>query len=171
MTQACSQSWTSFKKQLRDGGTDSNEWPAPLVLPEPPTPSAHPGIIPRLSALVAQIKAHRNYTQAIGQDLWLIGSKHVIDPNAWKPILGIRLQAGHPIIIWTKGDAAGIEIWVERGDGNFAQLAINMEPYTTDTGALPPAGTSQVWRYRAIYLLHDAQVGQWSDIISLTVGG
>jgi hypothetical protein len=25
MTQACSQSWTSFKKQLRDGGTDSNE--------------------------------------------------------------------------------------------------------------------------------------------------
>ena len=46
-----------------------------------------------------------------------------------------------------------------------------MEPYTTDNGALPPAGTSQVWRYRAIYLLHDAQVGQWSDIINVTLGG
>ena len=170
MAQAHSQNWTTFKNQLRDGGTSSNQWPVALILPPPPSVTVNPGIIPRLSALVKQIKAHKNYTEAIGKDLWLIASKHVIDPKSWKPLLGIRLQAGHPVIIWTKGDAAALEIWVDRGEGQFVFLAINIEPYTFDNSVLPPVGTSQIWRYKAIYILHDAQVGQWSDITSVTVG-
>ena len=55
--------------------------------------------------------------------------------------------------------------------GHFSQLAINTEPNTADNWPLPPAGTSAMWRYKAIYLLHDEQVGQWSDVISVSVGG
>jgi hypothetical protein len=55
--------------------------------------------------------------------------------------------------------------------GHFIQLAINTEPNTTDNWPLPPLGTSAMWRYKAIYLLHDEQVGQWSDVISVSVGG
>jgi len=31
-------------------------------------------------------------------------------------------------------------------------------------------GTSAVWNYKAIYRFHDEQVGQWSDVVSVTVG-
>jgi hypothetical protein len=127
---------------------------------------------PRLSALVARIKASKNYTEAIGKDLWIVGSKQNIDPSAWKPALAIKIQAGHPIIMWTKGNPAAIEILVDRGESNnFIQLTINTEPNTTDNWPLPPAGTSAMWRYKAIYLLHDEQVGQWSDVISVAVSG
>ncbi|MFZ4700565.1 MAG: hypothetical protein ACOYMG_11005 [Candidatus Methylumidiphilus sp.] len=27
-----------------------------------------------------------------------------------------------------------------------------------------------IWNYKAIYRLHDEQVGQWSDVVSVTVG-
>jgi hypothetical protein len=126
---------------------------------------------PRLSGLVARIKANKNYTEAIGKDLWIVVSKQIIDPTTWKPALAIKIQASHPIILWTKGNAAAIEIWGDRGDGHFSQLAINTEPNTADNWLLPPAGTSAMWRYKAIYLLHDEQVGQWSDVISVSVGG
>ena len=50
-------------------------------------------------------------------------------------------------------------------------LIINTEPNTTDPTPLPVPGTSAVWNYKAIYRLHDEQVGQWSDVVSVTVGG
>ncbi len=170
--QAYSQNWTAYKNQLRDGGTGSAIWPVPPALVQPIPSPVSPGVIPRLSALVGLIKASKSYTEAIGKDLWLIGTAPVIDPSTWKPILSIQYQAGHPIIAWTKGHAAAIEIWVDRGDGNnFTLLTINIEPNTIDKFALPVANNSQTWQYKAIYLLHDEQVGQWSDVISVLVGG
>lgn len=57
-----------------------------------------------------------------------------VDPNTWKPTLSSQNQAGHPIIVWTKGQAAALELWVDRGDGNnFNFFTINTEPNTTDT--------------------------------------
>ena len=170
--QACSQSWTAFKNQLRDGPYSVLNLPMTPIVLQPVPVVINAGIIPRLSALVAQIKAHKNYTDSIGKDLWLVGATKIIDPSTWKPILNIQNQAGHPIIVWTKGHAGAIEIWVDRGDGNnFSLLTINTEPNTTDKWPLPSAGSSQMWKYKAIYWLHDEQVGQWSDVISVSVGG
>jgi hypothetical protein len=87
-----------------------------------------PGIIPRLSSLVARIETNKNYP-------------------------------------------AAIEIWVDHGDGaNFVLLTMNTEPNTPDDSPLPSAGTSAAWKYKAIYHYQDAQVGQWGDVISVTVG-
>ena len=61
---------------------------------------------------------------------------------------------------------------MDRGDDkSFVLLNINNEPNTTDTTPLPAAGASAMWKYKAIYRLHDEQVGQWSDVISVSVGG
>ncbi len=169
--QSYSQTWTSTKNQLRDGGIGSDSWPTIPTLPIPIAVMVKPGIISRLSALAARIKSHRNYTTAIGYDLWLIGSEQKIDPTTWKPVLSIYLQAGHPVIAWAKGNASALEIWVDRTDNNnFVLLAVNTEPNTNDTTPLPPAGSSAVWKYKAIYRLHDEPVGQWSDVISIAVG-
>ena len=170
--QSFSQHWTAYKNQLRDGGNGSAEWPIAPTQDHPMPPAVMPGIIPRTTALVAHIKTLEKFTTAIGQDLWIIATPHVVDPTTWKPILNVQIKAGHPVILWTKGNASAIEIWVDRGDGNgFVFLTINTEPNTTDTTPLPPPGTSAMWKYKAIYRLHDEQVGQWGDDISISVGG
>lgn len=76
-------------------------------------------------------------------------------------------------IVWTKGDADCLEIWVDRGDGKgFIFLAIDSQPdYPDTTASLPATGASAVWKYKGIYRLADEQAGQWSDIISTTVAG
>ncbi len=79
---------------------------------------------------------------------------------------------GEKKIFWTKGKASAIEIWVDRNDGNgFVFLVIHTEPNTPDPAPLPPPGTSVVWKYKAIYRYHDEQVGEWSDVLSVVVGG
>ena len=138
---------------------------------KPMPPAVDPGVIPRLSAFAAHLKTLKNYTTAIGQDLWIVAASHVVDPSSWKPSLSIQIKVAHPVILWTKGNASAIEIWVDRNDGNsFVFLTINTEPNTTDTTQLPAPGTIAVWNYKAIYRLHDEQVGQWSDVVSVTVG-
>ena len=147
--QAYSHHWTEFKNLLRDGGAGSADWVVAPMLLEPMPAAVSPGIIPRFSTLVAHLKSHKNYTSAIGLDLGLIGSTTVEDPSTWKPILTAQNKAGHPIIAWTKGAAAAIEIWVDRGDGaGFTFLTINTEPNTNDSQPLP--ATSAVWKYKAI---------------------
>lgn len=170
--QAYAQHLTALKNNLRDGGTGNGDWPVPPTLPQPVPSAVPPGIIPRLSGLVAHLKTHPKYTPAIGQDLWIVGVAQIIDPSTWKPILSIQNSAGHPIIAWTKAKASALEIWVDRGDDKgFAFLTINTQPNTNDPAPLPAPGTSAVWKYKAIYRYHDEQVGQWSDVISVTVGG
>jgi len=170
--QSYAQHLTALKNLLRDGGPGAGDWPIPPALPEPIPAPVPPGIIDRLSALVAHIKTLTNYTPAIGQDLWIIGAAKVVDPSTWKPVLGTQNKAGHPIITWTKGKASALEIWVDRNDGNgFVLLTISTQPNTADNAPLPAPGTSAVWKYKAIYRYHDEQVGQWSDVISITVGG
>ena len=100
--QAYAHHWTEFKNLLRDGGAGSADWVVAPMLVEPMPAAVSPGIIPRLSTLVAHLKSHKNYTSAIGLDLGLIGTTTVEDPSTWKPILTAQNKAGHPIIACRK---------------------------------------------------------------------
>lgn len=55
------------------------------------------------------------------------------------------------------------------GSGIF--LAIDTVPNYTDMEPLLAPGQSSVWQYRAIYRLRDERVGQWSDVVWVTVAG
>lgn len=165
--QSNAHNWTAHKNLLRDGGADFASWPAIPKTDEAIPPVVAPGIISRLSTLVAGIKAHKNYTEAIGQHLQLIGPKITVEPDTWKPVLKCRYSAGNPVICWTKGQASAIEIWVDRGAG-FVLFAVNNEPDTIDMTPLPVSGTN--WKFKAIYRLHDKPVGQWSDVMNVAVG-
>jgi hypothetical protein len=77
-----------------------------------------------------------------------------------------------PAIGWTKQGMDGVEIWVDHGDGKgFVFLAVDTVPDYTYTAAMPPAGQSALWKYKAIYLQDDDRVGQWSDVVSIPVAG
>lgn len=160
---------TAFKNRLRESTEPLGPQPVlPTIPPVPPTVQGN--IFGRIRELVNQIKSNPNYTESIGDDLRIIGDEISEDPSTWKPILGLGYEAGAPVIKWTKGQSKGLKIWVDRGAG-FQLLAIDIRPNFTDNHDLPPAGQSALWKYRAIYVLNDAEVGQFSDILEVTVKG
>ena len=150
--------WTAFKNQQRDGGSGGTAYPNLTNLPAP-VPAVPLGIIPRLSNLVARIKAARGYSEAIGKDLNIVGTVQVMEIDEVKPI-----------IQWSKGDADALEIWVDRNDDRgFGLFTIANSPRITDT--TPAPATPVQWKYKAIYRLKDDRIGDWSTITPVSVGG
>jgi hypothetical protein len=125
----------------------------------------------RNSALALHIKKHLAYTEAMGQDLGIIGAEQTIEHTSLKSVLQITLQSGRPIIIWRKQGMDSLELWVDRGDGKgFVFLAIDSVPGYTDTATLR-GGTSAGWKPKGSYRESDEQAGQWSDVVSTPVMG
>ncbi len=167
--QANARQWTAYKNLQRDGGVRVNPLPQLPHLP-PPARDVAPGIVPRLIALVSRLKTARQYSEAIGHDLQIIGPEQRVEPDDWKPIIATGAVAGQPVLKWPKGDADAIEIWADRGDGlGFRLATITSSVDYTDTSARPATGA--VWKYKAIYRLRDTRVGEWSGEVSVAVGG
>ena len=167
--QANARQWTAYKNLQRDGGVRVNPLPQLPHLPVPAQDVA-PGIVPRLIALVSRLKTARQYSEAIGRDLQIIGPEPRVTPDDWKPVLDTRSVAGQPVLKWPKGDADAIEIWADRDDGQGFRLAtITSGTDYTDTSARPASGA--VWKYKAIYRLRDTRVGEWSGEVNVAVGG
>jgi hypothetical protein len=145
-------------------------------LPANPTLGVAPtavaaGIFKRIALLVQRIKNSPLYTTAIGNDLGIIGADNIIDTNALKPIITVLLQAHHPLLKWSKNQMQGIRIYADRDGTGYKYLATDTQPNYLDTATLPDAGTSAVWKYKTIYILHDEEVGSFSDDITVTVSG
>lgn len=166
-----SQQWTAYKNAARGGtGTVLGNLPLAPTLLTAPTMVA-PGIFRRISALVARIKNHPGYTEAIGEDLAIVGADQEIDLSLVKPVLTVVMDTGHPLVQWAKQGLDGVEIQVDRGTGTFSFLAVDTVPDYLDTAPLPPLGQMQVWKYRAMYRLGDQLVGLWSEVASINVIG
>lgn len=164
----------AYRDEMRDGtanGASPSVQPvAPALTGIPPAPA--PGIFLRARALTRRIKAHAGYTEADGLDLGIVGEEESFDPQNLQPELKLRLVGGgHPEIVWVKKQADAIELYVSRNGGAYTFLAIDTRPNYTDNHPLPAVGTSEVWKYKAIYRLHDAQIGSFSDEVSVTVAG
>jgi hypothetical protein len=162
--------WTAFKHQAAHGYALGDV----PVTPDPgtPPPVVPPDIFGRACTLALRIKNHPNYTEAIGQDLGIIGPEVIIDPSSMKPVLYLSLNAGHPHIGWAKQGMDSLELWRDCGDGKgFVQLNITTNTDYADNSPMPAPGVSAVWKYKAIYRLNDQQVGQWSDVATIGVIG
>ena len=139
----------------------------PVVAP-PPAPSwpstVPPGALKRIFAFVKNMKTRAFYTEAVGQDLQVIGgvSAHE-NRDTVKPEITAARRGDEVRIGWRKGAFDGVEIWVDRGSGTFVKLAVDMTPDYFDTEPLP--ATAQTWKYKARYLLDDAPVGQFSHVV------
>lgn len=163
------ESYTAFKNLLKDGKDALTPPPTIPTLPTLP-PSSQSNIFGRAAQLVQNIKSNPNYNESIGDDLRIIGEEQDINTQTWKPILKLEYIAGSPNIKWTKGDSNGIKIKVNRGSG-YEFLAIDTKPDYIDKHPLPPFGQSALWKYIAIYMLDDEEVGQWSDELEVAVKG
>ena len=169
------QQWTIWKDLTRDGGTlPSDGAPVAPVFSAPVTPVA-PGIEARFRALAQQIKANPNYNPAMGKALGIEGAEQAgPDLTTVQPEIGAAINGGRVDVSWGwNGCRSALdmcELQVDRGDGKgFVVLAYDTTPGYVDTAPFPPVPTR--WTYKAIYRVDDAQTGQWSKLVSITVGG
>lgn len=165
------QNISKYKDIMRDGplGAPLGAWPVAPTLPAAPT-VVSAGIFPRIRKLIGRIKATPGYTNGIGEDLGIVGDEQVIDIPNLKPVLKSRLDGGRPLIIWFKGSADSVNIYVDRKDGKgFVYLATDSYPDYLDTFPMPDDVPAVVWDYKAIYRIGDDTVGQFSEPISVTV--
>ena len=168
------QGFTRFKNAALYATEQCTAWPAGFTLPAGLAAVSHAGVVPLLTVLVARIKKHPAYTKQMGEEMGIEGADVTVTPSALaasKPVLKVVLEAGgHPNVKWIKAGMDGIEIWVDRGDGKgFVFLTIDTIPDYLDTCALPAPGAGAVWKYKAFYRLNDAQCGQWSDEVKISV--
>ncbi|MBK7871948.1 MAG: hypothetical protein IPJ74_15370 [Saprospiraceae bacterium] len=164
--------YTAYKNAMRNGlkaGATLQPLVQPMLTLPPPVP---PGIFTRMAAIVNRIKSHINYSVADGLDLGIEGAEKTVETSSTKPTANLRLSdGGHPELLWVKYNFDGIEVHKQVDGGEMQFLAIDMQPHFIDLSELPPPGKSAVWTYRIIYLLKDKRVGQWSDVVRITVTG
>lgn len=162
---------TSFKNLLSNGRTGQVVGALPTLptFGEPPTAVSFP-IFVRVQQLVNGLRNHTAYTESIGQDLGIIGAEQVVNTAAMKPVLALSIVANEVIVKWTKGKATSIDIYADKGDGKgMVYLANDYSPNYEDRITLTATDPPAVWSYRAIYRIGDKQVGQYSDLVSITV--
>lgn len=174
LTEAGHQYWSAIaglKKSLRSSPQQST---AP-VLPSSPSAGTPPaavrsGIFNRIVLLVARIKQNSVYTTTMGQDLNIIPPVVTVNPNDLLPDLTIRLQSGHPLLKWKKGEADGVQLYVDRRDNaGFVPLAKVFRNNYLDIAEVPVNAFIATWDYKARYLVGDDEVGQFSQVISIQV--
>ena len=172
--QKYSPSITGFKNLLRYGNGSEvlTIIPIPLVFATAPDMVAADDQL-RFTKLADKIKANLNYTTDIGKGLGIEGSHTPFVPGEGTPDLtGKNASGGHPLLHYTKSEYEGVQLWKDSGDGKgYVMLNVSNHPDYLDLSALPAAGVSALWKYKAVYLYKGAVVGNWSPVISVTVVG
>lgn len=151
-----------------------------LVLPVftpptlPPGVTARPeGCLTRLFDLVALLKKNPLLTDAMRSNLRLTGAESPgPDFDVLRPKLTATVTPGGIQLGWGWQGYAKfldqLEIQVDRGTA-WQILTFDTTPNYLDTHPLPAALTQ--WKYRAIFRVDDAPVGQWSEVLTVPLGG
>ena len=121
---------------------------------------------------INQWKPNPNMTPAISAALKIVGTDGGFDPNTYKAeITKIEVIAGHVQIKWKKGPTHGINLYSRlKGQSAWHFVARDTNSPYDDYTALAVAGTAEVREYQAYGVLNDQQIGQPSDIVTVTFG-
>ncbi len=117
--------------------------------------------------LVQRMKLSPNYTEAIGQELGIIGAQDTTDLSTGKPTLtATALPGGDAEVQFNKSISQGVDVYAKRdGDADFVFLARDTQSPYLDNRPLLQAGKPELRRYKAIYVQADSQIGLFSDEI------
>lgn len=145
--------------------------PLPSLPDLPPAPEGiNKGVFDRIGKIVHRIKSSVNYSNTIGQDLGIVAANSRVDHSELRPKLKIRLDAGRPFIKSTKGIADGIDLYVNRNDGNnFVLLGRLFKAEYIDKTILPASTPLAEWEYKAMYVIGNDNVGLMSSVASVVV--
>lgn len=165
------QNITGYKSLLKHAVGQQHLGAFPTLPALPATPATVPeGVFDRVSKLVQRIKASAAYTDNIGADLGIIAPATTTNIDEMQPDIKIKLDAGRPHLKWTKGEADALDLFVDRNDGaGFVLLGRLMRNEYIDIASLAANKVIDEWHYKGIYVIADAQVGQYSAASSIMV--
>ncbi len=121
---------------------------------------------------IAQWKPHPAMTDAIAADLKLVGTGSAFNPDTFKAQITAEIVSGHVRVKFKKGQTDGIALYCRlKGQSAWRFVSRDTNSPYDDFTALAVAGTAEVREYQAYGVLNDQQIGQPSDIVTVTFGG
>ncbi|MFN7119169.1 MAG: hypothetical protein ACK4TA_20390 [Saprospiraceae bacterium] len=133
------------------------------------------GVRKELEAMIRaeanRTKTNKNYTEAIGQELGIVGSKSRFDPATYKAS-GKATVAGSMVRIkFSKKGVDGVNVYVRRkGEVEWKfRTRDNNSPYEERIVLENPA-VPEHWEYRLVGVIKDVEVGLPSDVIEVIIG-
>lgn len=120
-----------------------------------------------------RIKSAVSYTEAMGKDLGLIGGgTGLAAPTAFKAQATAELHPGFVRIKWRKAGCDSVNVYSRRtGESEWRFLGRDtVSPYD-DAAPTAQPGINESREYRVIALRKDQEIGEPSDILSITVSG
>lgn len=177
---------TRYMDLLANGepGTPLGDLPGLPTLPVPPA-SVEAGIFKRVSNMVARIKLNKNYNEALGQNLGIIGAERVIDYENLKVHITLRHTNNDGVALdFVKGQMDGVVVY----GGVFAQKIVQPADSAATTSVPPVMKWTEIGRatkspyvdrrlndsdlpetryYKMCYMKDDATAGKDSDTISV----
>lgn len=118
-----------------------------------------------------RLKSHKNYTEAIGQELGIISGKSIFNPATYKPMPKSEVSRGIVRIKFKKKGIDGVNVYCRRKGEVAWQFRgrDNNSPYD-ERIVLTNLAQPEHWEYRLIGVIKDEEIGQPSDVIEVIVG-
>jgi hypothetical protein len=160
-----------YKNMMKHASSSQHIGNLPVM---PTLPAAPPmvteGIFDRVSKMVTRIKASLNYSDNIGSDLGVIAPSSTVDISTLQPFINIKIDVGKPHLKWVKGVADAIDLYADRNDGNgFVYVGRLSRNEYLDITPMAANKVYNEWKYKAIFVISDAQVGLYSMIQSIDI--
>lgn len=166
--------FSAWQNSILNGTPRGEDAPASPVFPTITMPAgAFIGILNEFREFVNFIKNSPNYTENIGLDLMIVGE----DTN------GDNLAEGFPTLKISAKNDTDVSIGFKKGDAEMIEInyrsAGTEEWLFADKATKSPlmhkpkftvAGQAEKFEYRAIFLVKNERIGQWSPIYTITLG-
>ncbi|MBK7872253.1 MAG: hypothetical protein IPJ74_17055 [Saprospiraceae bacterium] len=125
----------------------------------------------KLRKIIARIKAHRNYTNSLGQELGIIGKTASFDASNYKANLSGEVTGGLVKLKFQKKGVDSVNIYYrKKGEVTWRFLARDTRsPYEHRIQLENPAQPEH-WEYRAYGVIKDVEIGQPSDVVEVIFG-
>ena len=125
-----------------------------------------------IAKAIGDFKRVDGYTEAIGQDLGVIGETDIFDSESYKPVLKGKAFPGYIEITYKKLGVDGLNFYSRlKGTADWTFIGFDIESPFHDTRALAEPNKPETREFCAQGVLNDVEIGLRSDIVEVTFGG
>ncbi len=130
------------------------------------------GTLAYIREQVTRWKTEPGYTEAIGQELKIIGTSTSLDPHTYKPKLAAEIKPGYILLTFVKAGVDAVNIYYRvKGNADWKFLARDTQSPYMDASPLASPTVPETREYMAIGVVGDEEFGLASDIVTAVYEG